>query len=259
MASLFLGKDMTDSTDNEVIIGTLKDAAKALYDELLTSGSSLLLEDVLKVFMKSTEHYVTWSGKKLLNKINDADPEPTSILDLSSVKSSTLISRTDWSIMETLVRAHCDLVQAKRIEGMQGLGLNTTAMSSSEARGYYDEALKEMKKEAFQCEPYTVDTPQSDIGIFTGRRSNGLFGACQSAPIKGEKGDSAYDLAVQNGFVGTVQDWLTYLENQGAQAQVLVSKLQNNIITKESDGLFADVDKPDDTLSFIDALDGAIK
>lgn len=31
---------------------------------------------------------------------------------------------------------------------------------------------------------------------------------------KGEKGESAYQLAIQNGFVGTEQDWLESLKKQ---------------------------------------------
>ena len=32
-----------------------------------------------------------------------------------------------------------------------------------------------------------------------------------SEECKGEPGDSAYEIAVQNGFVGTEQDWLNYI------------------------------------------------
>ena len=153
-----------DELDGYYVVGSINDAAKELYDELLTSGSSLLLSDVVKVFINTTKKYVGWSGR-LLNK-----PLPGSDLSqkpLLMITENTVIDVTDWLIIEPVIRAHCDLVQARRMEGAQGLGVNPTGMSSSEARGYYDEALLKMQKEAFQGEPFTIKTPQNNSGLIS--------------------------------------------------------------------------------------------
>ncbi len=44
----------------------------------------------------------------------------------------------------------------------------------------------------------------------------------------------------------------------GGNSVTTISKAAENIITKKPDGIYATVDKPDDILSFIAALDAAI-
>lgn len=144
------------------IVGSVNDAANELYDELLTTGSSLLLTDVIKVFVNAVKEYVGWSGRLLTEPPAGVDPaQPTRLV----IDENTVLSVADWLIIKPLVMAHCELVQAKRMEGAQGLGVNPTGMGTSEARSLYNEALRQMQKEAFQCEPFTVDTPQDNKGI----------------------------------------------------------------------------------------------
>ena len=44
----------------------------------------------------------------------------------------------------------------------------------------------------------------------------------------------------------------------GGGSVTTVSKVAENIITKKTDGIYATVDKPDDILSFIAAIDAAL-
>lgn len=44
----------------------------------------------------------------------------------------------------------------------------------------------------------------------------------------------------------------------GGSSVTTISKAAENIITKKPDGIYANVDKPDDILSFIAAMDAAI-
>lgn len=44
----------------------------------------------------------------------------------------------------------------------------------------------------------------------------------------------------------------------GSSSVTTISKATENIITKKPDGIYATVDKPDDILSFIAAMDAAI-
>ena len=46
--------------------------------------------------------------------------------------------------------------------------------------------------------------------------------------FKGEKGDSAYDIAVKNGFEGTEQDWLATLGALGSNELPIVTTINNS-------------------------------
>lgn len=149
-------------TDEEHVVGSVNDAAKELYDELVTTGYSLILEDVIKVFINTIKEYVGWSGRLLTQTPQGLANVKKPLL---AINENTVLSVTDWIIVKPVVMAHCDLVQAKRMEGAQGLGVNPAGMSSSEARTLYSDAVLRMQKESFQCEPFTVDTPQNNNGL----------------------------------------------------------------------------------------------
>ncbi len=72
----------------------------------------------------------------------------------------------------------------------------------------------------------------------------------------GAQGLSAYQVAVNNGFVGTEVEWLNSLKS--VATSVTISNEFNNIITEKSDGIFAEVVKPEDILGGIAALDAAL-
>lgn len=146
----------TSDTDATHVIGTLQDAAEELYEELLTTGSSVLLSDVVKILVTNTKKYAGWSGElQHYPSVND-DEKPLLIID-----ANTVLGVDDWLIIEPVIRAHCDLVQARRMEGAQGLGVQASGMMTSEALQLYKDAIEVMKKEAFQCQPFSVNTPQS--------------------------------------------------------------------------------------------------
>jgi len=145
----------TTDTDVNYAAGTLEDVAGELYEELLTTGSSVLLSDLVKILIINAKKYAGWSGE-LLNvpAVTATDTKP-----LLVIEATTVLGVADWLIIEPVVRAHCDLVQARRMEGAQSLGVNPVGMSSSEALQLYKDALIQMQKEAFQCQPFSVDMP----------------------------------------------------------------------------------------------------
>ena len=53
----------TSDTDATHVIGTIQDAAQELYDELLTTGSSVRLSEVVKILITNTKKYAGWSGE----------------------------------------------------------------------------------------------------------------------------------------------------------------------------------------------------
>ncbi|WP_352309093.1 hypothetical protein [Psychrobacter sp. W2-37-MNA-CIBAN-0211] len=146
----------TTDCDKTRVYGTTLDVAADLYSELLTTGYSLLESDVIKVLTINIKKYAAWA-----DAFNDApatDDEcvrPKLVID-----DTTVIGVDDWAIIEPLVRAHCDLVQARRMEGAQNLGVQGAGLSSSEARQIYADAETAMKKEAFQFQPFSTETPK---------------------------------------------------------------------------------------------------
>ena len=134
--------------------GSIEQITNEVYDELLTTGSSLLDEEVLKIVIKAAKAYHTWSGE--LSTTND---DEVLIID-----SNTVVAVDDWEIMKPVVLAHCDLAQARRLESMQELN---TGISTSEAMQLYKDAMTVMKKEAFQCMPTTFDLGDDDRDMFT--------------------------------------------------------------------------------------------
>ena len=123
--------------------GSIEQVANELYDELLTTGSSLLDDEVLKIVIKAAKAYHTWSGELLT-------VDATHVL---TIDASTLVGVDDWEIIKPVVLAHCDLVQARRLESMQEVN---TGISTGEALQLYKEALELMKREAFQFPPFSI-------------------------------------------------------------------------------------------------------
>ena len=154
----------TSDTDATHVIGTIQDAAQELYDELLTTGSSVRLSEVVKILITNTKKYAGWSGELQHYPSDSADDKP-----LLTITANTVLGVDDWLIIEPMVRAHCDLVQARRMEGAQGLGVQQTGMMTSEALQLYKDAVEVMKKEAFQCQPFSVEVPNTE------RRRDDLF------------------------------------------------------------------------------------
>ena len=148
----------TSDTDATHVIGTIQDAAQELYDELLTTGSSVRLSEVVKVLITNTKKYAGWSGELQHHPSVKDDDKPLLI-----VTANTVLGVDDWLIIEPMVRAHCDLVQARRMEGAQGLGVNPTGITTSEALQLYRDSIEQMKREAFQGQPFSVDIPDDSV------------------------------------------------------------------------------------------------
>ena len=143
----------TSNSDANHVMGTVQDVAQILYDELLKGGSSLMLSEVVKAVINGAVKYAGWSGE-LQHCPTDDDSCKAPLL---SITANTVLGVDDWLIIEPLVRAHCDLIQARRLEAAQNLGVQPSGMSTSEAKQYYEEALLTLKKEAFQCEPFSIE------------------------------------------------------------------------------------------------------
>lgn len=116
----------------------LNTRVNTLTDELVLSGYSLSVEDVMAVVMAAIYQLAGWGRFD-----DDISPNMSLLMD-------------DWVIIEPVIRAHCDLIQARRMEGVQSLGMTTFNILASEALSLYNQAIETMKKEAFCQEPFTV-------------------------------------------------------------------------------------------------------
>lgn len=136
--------------------GSITDLCDKLYDELLTSGSSLMRSDVTQFYLEETRRYVAWAGGLQIKANDDKADDLTDDLEWLSVDENTILTTDEWAIIDPVVRAHCDLLQAQRMEGAQQLGVAMSGLSTSEAKQMYREAIEQMEKKAFQCEPFSI-------------------------------------------------------------------------------------------------------
>lgn len=127
-------------------VGTVQTLAQALYDELIMSGYSLTIEDVQLVVNCEAKYYSGWASFETQYTAVAAIP-----LDLTLP-----IDAYEWSFLEPLCRAHCDLLQAQRVEGSRSLGGEQFGLQVSEAKQLYDVEREKLPKLAFIAPPYTL-------------------------------------------------------------------------------------------------------
>ncbi len=135
------------------IRGTIRQFCQALYDELLTSGYSLLLEDIEMLALQDVKLYAGWA--RLDAQYTDEPVMPPMSFFALTLDISLLAD--EWAIVLPVIRAHCDLLQARRMEGSSALGVQPFGISSSEANQAYMMAIEQMKKEAFSHTPFSID------------------------------------------------------------------------------------------------------
>lgn len=122
--------------------GTVEAGAMQLYDELAGNGYSLLPEDVLKAAQIDVQYYVGWAMPEAQRR---------SVI-IRLLDNQMPLEAYEWAIIDPVLRAHCDLLQARLVEGSRSLGGDGFGLNVSEANQIYNEARKNMQQEAF-CEP----------------------------------------------------------------------------------------------------------
>lgn len=134
------------------ITGTIRQFCQTLYDELLTSGYSLLPDDIENIALTNVKKLAGWA--RLDAQMLDDDSIDPAFFELTL--DISLIA-DEWVLVEPVIRAHCDLLQARRMEGSQAMGVQAFGVSSSEANQIYQGLLEQMKKEAFIHEPFNIE------------------------------------------------------------------------------------------------------
>ncbi|MBU3845855.1 MAG: hypothetical protein H9855_02550 [Candidatus Acinetobacter avistercoris] len=126
------------------VLGTIATLSQLLANEYAISGYSLTEVDIEIALCTDFILYSGWATSYVQEQKLETTADATQI-----------ISFNDWSVLETLVRAHCELIQAQRVEGTGSLGGERFGLSVSEASQNYINAKAEMKKEAYIEPPFT--------------------------------------------------------------------------------------------------------
>ncbi|MCU4320600.1 hypothetical protein KTH44_15900 [Acinetobacter bereziniae] len=134
------GEDRTDTP-----IGTIQSLSSLIATEYMLSGYSLTEEDIKTALIIDFAIYSAW-GKTYAKENNLA----------VSLDQNQIVSFGDWAVLEQLVKAHCDLIQAQRVEATGSLGGERFGLTVSEANQIYNSAKESMKKEAFVEKPYVI-------------------------------------------------------------------------------------------------------
>ncbi len=143
---------MSDINTPKYTNGNISFLANWLYEEYITMGYSLLYSDIEVAILNEVKDYIPWNGE--LKSLNDKETDSLLPLDIDG---ETVLTVEEWAIIKPVVQAYCDIIQAKRLEGTQNLGVQPVGMTASEAKQAYREVRLQMQKEAFDCEPHSVD------------------------------------------------------------------------------------------------------
>lgn len=136
-----------DQDAPRLLAGAVGQLAASLHTELVNSGYSLMPEDVLLCVVQAVCKYAAWDTL-------DAQRNATGSV---SVDSSLVLAAHEWQIIEPLVRAHCDLIQANRMEASRSLGMEQVGMSVSEAMQGLQMQQDLLAQRAFCAPPFAIE------------------------------------------------------------------------------------------------------
>lgn len=128
-------------------VGTLGEIAQRLHSELVLSGYSVFVEDVQSAVLEEARLYASWAAFE----VQRVATAPVT-LDLTLI-----IDAYEWSFIEPVVRAHVEMIEARRGEASVSLGAQTYGMQYAEAQRIYQEQRDLLPKNAFINPPYSID------------------------------------------------------------------------------------------------------
>ncbi len=125
--------------------GTIASLSDTLFNEYILSGYSLTPEDIEPALIADFKLYAGWTSTFTQDKGL-----------VTTLDRTQIISISEWAIIEPVIRAHCDLIQANRVEAMDSLGGERFGLSVSEATMGFTEAKREMESKTFVEEPFFI-------------------------------------------------------------------------------------------------------
>ena len=125
--------------------GTIASLSENLFIEYALAGYSLSPEEVQMALIADFKLYAGWKSTYSQNR------GLTTTLDRLQV-----LSAMEWAIIEPVIRAHCELIQANRVEATGSLGSERFGLTASEANQVYIDAKREMEPKTFFEEPIFI-------------------------------------------------------------------------------------------------------
>lgn len=126
--------------------GTVADLATVLLEEFEFSGESISIEDAEKSII---DHVVLYSGWQPLY-VQTKSTQPV------LVDRSLELELGEWSIIEPVVRAHLEMIHAKRSDGSGAISGERIGKDPITAQNDYMTVKNEMGKNAFCDEVFSV-------------------------------------------------------------------------------------------------------
>lgn len=152
-------KLLPDNTNDEsrkiyiqAISGSIKDVSLILFEELQNTGYSLLLSDVESAVINSAQKYAIWAVLEEQRKTKT----------VMLVNKDLIIHGYEWEIMHPLVRAHCDLLQARLVEGSRSMGGDGFGLTVSEADQKFVDAQLKLERDANYLPPFCFKTAEGN-------------------------------------------------------------------------------------------------
>ena len=131
--------------------GTLQQLADTLLVELMLSGYSLTPDDVIGGMVHGAECYAPWA-------VFEAQRNAVASL---VIDGAFPLSADEWIIIQPLVRAYLDKIQAKRMESARSSGAEAFGLSVSEAEQAYEVQHELLPKAAFIEEVFSFEPLES--------------------------------------------------------------------------------------------------
>lgn len=125
--------------------GNIASLADILFTEYALSGYSLTPDEVTTALIADFKLYAGWASTYTQDQGLTTEVDGTQILSFA-----------EWGILEPVIRAHCELIQANRMEGTGSLGGERFGLSVSEASPMYAEAKEKMKSDSFVEEAFFI-------------------------------------------------------------------------------------------------------
>ena len=126
--------------------GTIASLSAVLFENFRRAGYSLIPSDIESAVIADFQVYAGWADTEMqLQGI-------TAVIDRNYV-----LSVAEWTILEPVCRAHCEYIQAQRVEALGSVGGERFGLTVSEAKPLFLEAREIMKGEAFFEEPFMIE------------------------------------------------------------------------------------------------------
>ena len=124
---------------------SIADLSEGLFTELALIGYSLDHEEVKQALISDYRFLAGWEETDRQYKGQAA-----------TINDAHVITLAEWALIDPVIRAHCDWIQANRVEGTASLGGERFGLSVSEALTIYRDAKDNLKRESFVEPPFTI-------------------------------------------------------------------------------------------------------